>query len=144
MKAILACTPSGGIGYKGSLPWDKLEGDLPRFKSLTYGKKVIMGGNTFRSLKKALPNRIPLVVTRDPYYDQVQIKDYGADAWVIGGAQIFHEFLPFIQEIHLSVTHSEYKCDTFINRALIERDFKLVSEEILEDHTYQIWTRKTN
>jgi len=34
MKLIVACDPSGGIGYKNRLPWGRLQGDLPRFKEL--------------------------------------------------------------------------------------------------------------
>lgn len=43
MKLIIACDPKGGIGYQNKLPWDKLQGDLPRFKELTTGKIVLMG-----------------------------------------------------------------------------------------------------
>lgn len=138
MKAILACTPSGGIGYNNSLPWDKLKGDLPRFKKLTSGKTVVMGRKTYESIGFGLPNRTNLVFSRGTV---LPIKDYGSDAWVIGGAEIFELFYSYIDELHLSVTHIEYECDTFINLDKVKSDFNITDSETLEDHTYQIWAR---
>lgn len=138
MKAILACTPSGGIGYNNSLPWARLEGDLPRFKALTSGKTVVMGRKTYESIGFGLPNRTNLVFSRGKV---LPIKNYGPDAWVIGGAEIFELFYQYVDEIHLSITHREYECDTFIHLDKIVSDFRLTSFEELEDHTYQIWTR---
>lgn len=138
MKAILACTPSGGIGYNNSLPWTRLEGDLPRFKALTSGKTVVMGRKTYESIGFGLPNRTNLVFSRGKV---LPIKNYGPDAWVIGGAEIFELFYQYVDEIHLSITHREYECDTFIHLDKIVSDFRLTSFEELEDHTYQIWTR---
>ena len=40
MKLIIACDPKGGIGYKDKLPWNRIQGDLPRFKKLTENKKL--------------------------------------------------------------------------------------------------------
>ena len=63
MKLVIAFDPKGGIGYRGGLPWDKLQGDLPRFKELTSNKIVLMGKNTWDSLpKKPLPNRTNWVI----------------------------------------------------------------------------------
>lgn len=138
MKAILACTPSGGIGKDNKLPWNKLEGDLPRFKKLTNGKTVVMGRKTYESIGFGLPNRTNLVFSRGKV---LPIQNYGPDAWVIGGAEIFELFYQYIDEIHLSLTHFEYECDTFINLDRVVSDFRLTSFEQLEDHTYQIWTR---
>lgn len=138
MKAILACTPSGGIGKDNRLPWAKLEGDLPRFKNLTSGKTVVMGRKTYESIGFGLPNRTNLVFSRGKV---LPIKDYGPDAWVIGGAEIFNLFYQYIDELHLSMTNLEYECDTFINLDKVVSDFRLVSFETLKEHTYQIWTR---
>ena len=64
MKLILACDPTGGIGKDNQLPWSMLEGDLPRFKSLTANQVIVMGKNTWLSLpKKPLPSRLNFVVS---------------------------------------------------------------------------------
>ena len=64
---ILACTlGKRGIGYKGKLPW-VLPKDMKFFKNITTKgedtNSVIMGRTTFEGMKKALPNRINIVVS---------------------------------------------------------------------------------
>lgn len=169
MKAILACTPSGGIGLKGTLPWARLEGDLPRFKALTEGQYVIMGRNTWESLPvRPLPNRVNVVVTSRPMItlgldlrknyqadilwaaqnpDTVAITDPDrfvdhSDAWIIGGAQLINSSWKLIDELHLSRTHLEYDCDSFIDLNYIEDNFHLDSVQVCTDHNYEIWQRK--
>lgn len=169
MKAILACTPSGGIGYKGSLPWNRLEGDLPRFKELTEGQYVIMGRNTWESLpKRPLPDRVNVIVTSSPLITlgPDPRKNYQADiiwaamnpetitvnsadrfidhtdAWIIGGARLINSSWNLVNEIHLSRTHKEYECDTFIDLNYIEDNFHLDSVRVCKDHNYEIWKRK--
>lgn len=52
------------VGKDNGLPW-KLPSDLKMFKHLTSGHNIIMGFNTFISLKcKALPNRTNIVIIR--------------------------------------------------------------------------------
>lgn len=150
MKLILACDPSGGIGYQNKLPWDKLQGDLPRFKKLTDGQVVVMGRNTWESLpKKPLPNRINFVVTSNTFevpHTTFLVKTLDhlkqfKNAWLIGGAQLINSCWDTIDEIHLSRTFAEHTCDTYIDLVKL-KEFTLVSEEVLSDHTYQIWKRQ--
>jgi dihydrofolate reductase/thymidylate synthase len=74
LSVIVACTPKGGIGKDGTLPW-KLPGDMAHFKRLTTtvhsahsGKMnaVIMGRKTWESIPakfRPLPGRINVVLT---------------------------------------------------------------------------------
>ena len=171
MKAILASTPKGGIGYKNSLPWPRLQGDLARFKALTLEQYVIMGRNTWDSLpKKPLPDRESIVVTSRPLFQPSDPYDLNAvhrqellfnlfhnrclaiksiepfvdydNAWIIGGAQLLNSSWPWIKEFHLSRTHKEYECDTFIDLNYIEQNFVQISKEVCADHDYEIWQRK--
>ena len=69
MNIIVACDENYGIGLKNSLPW-KLKDDMAHFKKHTTAKPnniVIMGRNTYESLKKALPNRINFVLSPTLY-----------------------------------------------------------------------------
>lgn len=152
MKLILACTPSGGIGYQNKLPWDKLQGDLPRFKALTHSKQIVMGRNTWDSLpKKPLPNRFNYVVTskNSSYFEGGQFITYDHmtkleknDLWLIGGSGLVNGCWDYITEVHLSKTFAEYTCDTFIDLVYLQKHFTQVSGESLDDHEYQIWKRK--
>jgi len=157
MKLILAADPVGGIGYQNKLPWDKLSGDLQRFKQLTDGQTIIMGRNTWDSLPfRPLPNRQNIVVTSNPLsstfnstktvsfaYLTQNLEDY-KNAWLIGGAKIVEALWGHISEIHLSRTFDEYTCDVFVDMLRLETEFYMDAEEveIFTDYEYQIWKRK--
>jgi dihydrofolate reductase/thymidylate synthase len=80
LSAVVAITPSGGIGYQGTLPWVsagiRLPGDISYFKHVTsttddINKRnaVIMGRRTFESIPsqfKPLSNRVNVVITENP------------------------------------------------------------------------------
>lgn len=157
MNLIIACDPKGGIGYKSKLPWNKIEGDLARFKKLTSGKVVVMGRSTWESLPvKPLPNRINYVITSDPYsipqYGPLQGQAYGAslrtldhlndNAWIIGGAKLIESVWHKIKVIHLTISFAHYECDTFIDLVKLQQDCSLRYQEVHSDHTYEIWDKK--
>ena len=73
MNIILACDKNYGIGINNQLPWN-LKHDMIHFKKTTVGKKnniVIMGKNTYLSLKNALSNRTNIVVSKT-LFDKVK------------------------------------------------------------------------
>jgi dihydrofolate reductase len=146
MKLIVACDPKGGIGYNNKLPWNKIEGDLPRFKELTQGQNIVMGRNTWESLpKKPLPNRTNYVLSSKAVGQAVTVSAIDLipdDSWIIGGAKVIETCWSLIDEIHLSRTFTEYTCDTFINLVKLEEDFVCWFKENLSDHSYEIWKRK--
>ena len=61
---IVAVAENGVIGSDNSIPW-RLKADQQRLKALTIGKPVVMGRKTFLSLKRPLPGRTNIVMTRD-------------------------------------------------------------------------------
>jgi dihydrofolate reductase len=61
---IVAVADNGVIGADGAIPW-RLKTDLQRLKALTVGKPVVMGRKTFLSLRRPLPGRTNIVMTRD-------------------------------------------------------------------------------
>lgn len=150
MKLIVACDPSGGIGYKNDLPWDTIPGDLERFKKLTTNKIIVMGRNTWESLPiKPLPNRQNFVVTSssDSLVGAVSVKDLtpfknNPNVWLIGGAKLIESNWDYINEVHLTKTFNRYTCDSAINLLYMESNFNCVSSEYHETHIYQIWKRK--
>lgn len=151
MKAIIACDPKGGIGYKGKLPWDKLQGDLPRFKHWTQDQVIVMGRNTWESLpKKPLPGRLNIVVTSqklDLPYGAIAINStahflHYTSAWIIGGSELINSSWDLIDQIYLTRTFAEYTCDTSINLVKLETEFTCLSVENNTDHTFEIWKRK--
>lgn len=110
LSLIVAYAQNRVIGRDNTLPW-KLPSDLAHFKRTTLGHPVIMGRKTWESLGRPLPGRRNIVISRDTNYhaagaecvtsltqaiDAVQGE---AEAFVIGGAQIYQAALPYAQQV---------------------------------------------
>jgi dihydrofolate reductase len=108
---IVAVDRNGAIGKGGTLPWH-YSADLKFFKEQTTANVCVMGRRTWGSLKKPLPNRLNVVLTRGAEVDAqpgvVVLKDKGSvlslapylscHLFIIGGRQVFEAFLPEIDE----------------------------------------------
>lgn len=107
LHLIFARASNGVIGRDGQLPWHLPE-DLAHFKRTTLGCPVIMGRKTWDSLPpkfRPLPGRTNIVITRQVHWradgavragsidEAVAACPSGADAWVIGGAEIYAQAL---------------------------------------------------
>lgn len=122
---ILARADNGVIGRDGRLPWH-LPADLRHFKALTQGSPMVMGRRTFDSLPGLLDGRRHIVLTRDPEWreDGVEVAAGIEEAIrianaphisVIGGADIYRQFLPMADRIELTEVHMEARGDTVID-----------------------------
>ncbi len=116
MTAIIVARDLGGaIGRNGDMPWGRqLKADLERFKTLTTGGTVIMGHSTYRSIGRPLPNRLNIVLSRQPLSipgvvvlnslsAAFMLVGEGEAAFVIGGAQVYLEALPMISRIYETI-----------------------------------------
>ena len=123
LSIIVATDQQRGIGIRNTLPW-RLPEDLAHFKRTTSGHPVIMGRKTFDSIGRALPNRRNIVITRNPdwRHDDVEAVPSldaalrlvdGADAFVIGGAQIYAEALPLAARLIVTEIGKRFDCDAF-------------------------------
>lgn len=110
---VAAIDRRNAIGRGNALPWH-LPDDLKRFKALTLGKTVLMGGNTARAIGKPLPGRLNLVMTRAPQspIDGMQVvrsldeainRADGQDLMVIGGGEIYALALPRATVLNLTL-----------------------------------------
>lgn len=125
IKLIFASDLNGVIGDGNKLPWNLPE-DLERFKELTTGHTVLMGRKTYESLPfypKGLPNRKNVVVSRSlvgtPEIQVVRdLEDYLKNfpkeetLWIIGGAEIYNNSLPYVDEIYQTLIDIQVKGDT--------------------------------
>src|SRR5689334_11585729 len=75
--AIAAVARNGVIGRDLDLVWNIPE-DMRFFRQSTKGHVVVMGRKTFDALKRPLPNRENIVITRD--------KNWSAE-----GVRVFHD-----------------------------------------------------
>ncbi len=121
---ILARASNGVIGRDGQLPWH-LPADLKHFKALTMGKAMIMGRKTFDSFPAPLPGRRHIVLTRDKNWhahgadvahsvtQALELAGNGSVA-VIGGADVYAQFLPLADWIELTEVHADYAGDAVL------------------------------
>jgi dihydrofolate reductase len=108
LHLIFARAANGVIGKDGGLPW-RLPEDMAHFRRTTAGHPVIMGRKTWDSVPakfRPLPGRTNIVVTRQAGWqapgalragslaEALALCPADADAWVIGGAEIYREALP--------------------------------------------------
>lgn len=117
------------IGLDGDMPWgNTMKADLRRFKELTQNHMVVMGRKTFESLPNfpyGLPNRTNIIISRDEalrhsYPETVlsleqalKVAQQSSDeVFVIGGAQIYEQFLPYASKIYLTKIHHYFSGDT--------------------------------
>lgn len=127
LSLIVAHDENRGIGKDGWMPWHLPE-DLAHFKRITEHHAILMGRTTFAAMKKPLPNRFTYVATRqaDFSYDHEQVAvvhDVNAllTAWkqrpetlyVCGGAQIYQQALPFVEEMWITEVKGVYPADTY-------------------------------
>jgi len=119
-NAIVAIDKQGRIGRNGKLPWSS-PADMRHFASRTKHSTVLMGRKTFDSLPKLLEYRHHVVLSRDERPSDVKLsgrvvmfsnsvesaqqtcESIGGKVWVIGGAEIYKQFLPICESI--VVTH---------------------------------------
>lgn len=127
LSIIVAIAKNNVIGKDNKLIWHISE-DLKRFKSITSGKSMIMGRKTFESLPGILPNREHIILTRDKNFkvdsDKVKVvNDLDAliekysncedEVFVIGGAEIYKQLLPYAHKLYLTKIDTDFEGDTY-------------------------------
>ncbi len=121
---IAAVAENGVIGNDNDLLWH-ISSDLKRFKKLTSGHTVVMGSKTFQSLPvRPLPLRTNIVITRNrnleaescilaySIEDAIEKMDTEGENFIIGGGNIYAQFLPLAQKLFITRIHKFFNGDT--------------------------------
>lgn len=141
LSIIVAVSNNNVIGLGNKMPWHIPE-DLKYFKEKTLGKTVIMGRKTLDSLGKPLPGRKNVVITRDKNYlcefdnvevvhDISEIMSYADDEdenFIIGGAEIYKQFLPYCKYLYLTKIYKDFEGDKFFEEVKAE-EWELISKK---------------
>jgi dihydrofolate reductase len=153
VNVILACDLNFGIGNEGHLPWPKNDRDMQWFRDHTIGHVVLMGRTTWESIgSKPLPKRINVVVTSktldgpdftisgdmEQILQTVAAKYPDLHIWVMGGADIYQQAIPFCNKLYLTTINGMYECDRYVESGIITK-FPII-EHWQEDRelTFQI------
>jgi dihydrofolate reductase len=134
---IAAVARNGVIGRDGTLPWH-LSDDLKHFKTLTSGKRIVMGRRTWQSFPKPLPNREHVVVTSQSLAvplgvivvrsldDALALANATDPVFIIGGSAMYRDALLLADDLFLTEIHADVVGDTFFP-AWPRGDFREIS-----------------
>ena len=131
ISIIVAIDSTGGIGKDNKLMWN-IPADLKRFKEITTKNQiginnnikntVIMGRKTYESIGRELPNRANIVLSSKNKcsYNVEDILDYNErfpeeELFIIGGEQIYKQFLPYTDKIYLTKVNGDFGADKFFH-----------------------------
>jgi dihydrofolate reductase len=125
ISLICAASQNGVIGVANQLPWH-LPADLKRFKALTMGHPILMGRKTFESIGRPLAGRTNIIITRQTTYQAegcfiapslekaIELAQPDNEIFIIGGATIYQQALPYASRIYLTLVRAEFLGDTFL------------------------------
>lgn len=150
---VVALDNAGCIGKANDLPWH-IPADLKHFKAITQGGVVLMGRKTLESMRRALPNRVNWVITRDPnwQFDGVKVAHSLEDGlvgaladvmasekrslFIIGGGEIFSQTIDIANRLEL--THVDLDVQGDAHYPTIPAHFRCVQREAQHDQNSNI------
>jgi dihydrofolate reductase len=127
---LAAVAENGVIGAGGAIPW-RMKTDQQRLKAMTMGKPVVMGRKTFISLRRPLPGRTNIVVTRDAGFRAAgavvttsfaaarevatgdALRRLATEIAVIGGAEIYAQWMGIADRLEITEVHARPEGDTY-------------------------------
>lgn len=159
LSIIVAMDPNQAIGVNNDLPWHISE-DLKLFKRHTTGKTIVMGKNTYYSLNRpqGLPNRTNIVVSssltqlppveaKDVIFDEdikyvlSNSKALKDEVFIIGGASIYEQALPYTDYLYIShVKKSVVGADTYFPEINWD-EWTLLDSEEYDEFIFKKYTR---
>lgn len=156
------------LGKNNQLIWH-YKADMELFKTRTLGHNVIMGRKTWESLPAKLKGRFNIVISRQTPEELVKPNGEKPDKiitdvesyiheiekginlyWVIGGAQVYEQFLPYAAIVQLTRINAEdAEADAFFPNFDPHRFNSVTSRAEVEDGTMLVFntyidTTKTN
>ena len=148
ISLIAAFAEERVIGKDGKIPWT-LKEDLKHFRNKTEGFSVVMGRKTYESIGVPLPNRLNIVMTRNPKklegVKEVTNKEkaleiassYSNEVFIIGGEKIYEEFLPLATKMYLTKIDIKTKGDAFFPKWNVN-DWEELSRQDKQDRNQNI------
>lgn len=121
---IAAMSENGVIGDDEGIPWYIPE-DTKQYKKRIEGEVVVYGSGTFSPEKRKIPpSRHQIILTRSNRTTERESSTYVSDVeeaihlaeemgveelFILGGGEIYTEFLPIADRMILSEIHGEYE-----------------------------------
>lgn len=158
VRSIVALSRNGVIGKENTLPWPKFKSDMKFFKDTTMGNPIIMGANTWKSLGKALPGRVNIVVSRtlrletdenlrtfSTYADALAFAKRVSETgyvYVIGGKQLYETADRHgVDEYFITQIDEDYEGDTSYEPPVYNEGYDLIMEWIEKENNVRLITK---
>jgi dihydrofolate reductase len=149
MNMIAAVDSLGGIGMNGNMLY-RIPEDLRYFKQMTYGKVVVMGHGTLKSLPDAIPlaGRTNIVLTGNT---DLSVNDCilchslndlrkatspyeSDDVFVIGGESVYAQLMDYCAKAYITKIHTSMPADRFFPSIESKANWKLVRESEMKKY----------
>ena len=161
ISIVVAMAKNRAIGKNGQLLWH-ISRDLKHFKSVTSGKCVIMGHNTYVSLpgQKALPNRRNIIISdrldnapdgfelATSIQKALKLVENEAEVFIMGGGMIYEQFLGMAETLYLTGVDKDFEADTYFPIINFEEwelnDLEVIDDDPQVDYSYRFetWDKK--
>jgi dihydrofolate reductase len=136
IRAIGAVDDRLGLATDTGIPWH-VPADVEHFRTAVASGDVLMGYATYVEFEKPIPGGINFVATRrgstlrDGFVPVVDLDSFLADEagdglWVIGGATLYAETLPAVEQLWLTRVEGDFGCTKFFPP--FEPEFVLVDD----------------
>lgn len=139
MNVIVAVDQNWAIGKNGD-QLVYLKEDLKRFRTLTSGHTVILGRKTLATFPggRPLKNRRNLILSRNPQFQaegaevfssvEELVQKADKDAFVIGGASVYEQLLPYCDTAYITKIHAAFPADTYFPNLDKSEEWKVREE----------------
>ena len=142
ISIIAAVDEANGLGFNNQLLCH-LPADLQHFKSVTMGKPIIMGRNTFESIGKALPGRLNIVLSHrlinpdgvtvvNSIEQAIKITEEYPEIMIIGGAQLYAQTIDLATRLYITRIHHLFPADVFFPE--IDKKVWSCSKQVFRQH----------
>jgi len=123
IRSIAALDECLGLATDSGIPWH-VPADVEHFRTTIASSDVLMGYATYREFERPLPGGTNFVVARvgsdlrDGFVPVADLAPFLSQAraghlWIIGGAKIYRDTLPSVEELHLPRVEGEFGCTKF-------------------------------
>lgn len=155
MNMIVAVDENWAIGNKGSL-LVRIPADHKNFRNETIGKVVVLGRKTLETFpqKQPLGDRTNIILSRDTHYkagDAIivhslegliqKLREYDdRDIYIIGGATVYEQMLPYVDTVHVTKIDHKYEADAYFPNLDESPEWEITAssdEQVYFDLTYR-------
>lgn len=134
ISAMVAVGKNNVIGKNNDIPW-RLPNDWAYLRRITMGHSIILGRKNYESIGKPLDGRKNIILTKNKNYkaegchiaysiEDALSKCEGEEVFILGGEEIYQQFLPYTQKLYITKIHATFEGDRYFP----EIDFSLWKE----------------